>query len=694
MRFISKKVSRFISVLLSLILMCACILIPGEDSFALTILNQPVQNETVIKSNVWKRLYGPGRYETMKAIVNEGFAKTGGVVVIATGAGFKDALAASGFAGVHNAPVILTDGKNLSSSAEDVLSKLSPSKIYVAGGTAVITENVMSQIKNATGVSPKRLAGANSAATSAKLATEGKGYWKDSTAIIATNKSFKDALSVAPIAYAKKYPILLADNGKSLSNDVLKAMKSIGIKQVIIVGGTGAVTSNVEKQLKDNGISIKKRLWGYNGVATSKEIARWGLNNGMSANKMGVATSQNFPDALAGAALCGYNNSVLILADDKAINNAVFPSGYRSYIDRAYVFGGTSAVGVKTWNALVSWKTSVKLDVVWVVKPTSTYSDIGELVVTHVPDYYYRVYGNPFYNYQGYPQQWQDAHVINSKNEVVKEYKYNPGAIAVKQNDVWGIMNMDGQILYSPSVKKRLLFGFAEAPISGEGHPWVQGISFISKEGDRDADVWILSKDFKTIHAKVKLPTVGIRGMAIELKNVKGTLYGGIDGKEVIDKSIKGIRGSLIYSYSSIEVGGNPIGSIYIDRNGNLIKQSVYHVNKSGFVSANDYYVASKRFEKSNSCENLAIANVNTGKPITDFIYEDALYFVDGYCPVKRNGKWGFININGDEVTGMIFDKVSSVYKGKAAVIIDGKFAIINLAQTLNNYCGYIDRID
>ena len=304
-------------------------------------------------SNVWKRLYGNGRYDTMKAIVDEGFTKTGGTVVVATGTGFKDALAASALAGLDDGPVVLTDGKNLSNQARDILVRLRPTKIYIAGGALVVTDNVANAIKAATGITPKRIAGQNSSATSAELALEGKGRWKDATAIIATNKSFKDALSVAPIAYAKSYPILLADNGKSLSEPVLNAIRELGIKNVIIVGGTGAVSADVENQVRGAGASIKVRLAGANGAATSAAIAEWGIKNGLSANKMGVATSQNYPDALAGAALAGHNNAVLVLADDKAVTNASFPKTYKSAITKAYVFGGSSAVGTKTWNTLV-----------------------------------------------------------------------------------------------------------------------------------------------------------------------------------------------------------------------------------------------------------------------------------------------------------------------------------------------------
>ncbi len=303
--------------------------------------------------SVWHRLYGNGRYDTMQAIVEEGFTKAGGTLVIATGENFKDALAASGLAGLYDAPIILTNGKNLSSQASALIRSLKPTRVFIAGGTFAISDNVFNQIKQVSGVTPKRIFGNTSADTSAKLALEGKGRWSsEGIAIIATNKSFKDALSVSPISYAMGYPIFLAADGKTLTNDEISALKELDIKKAIIVGGTGAVTPDVERVLNANNISVLTRLGGRNGVETSAIIARYGLGLKLSANKMGVATSQNYPDALAGAALCGHNRSILVLADDKAMGNASFPSAYRDVIETGYVFGGKFAVGDKTMDAL------------------------------------------------------------------------------------------------------------------------------------------------------------------------------------------------------------------------------------------------------------------------------------------------------------------------------------------------------
>lgn len=305
-----------------------------------------------IQKASWKRLWGKTRYDTMQTIVKTGFTKKNGTVIVATGAGFKDALAASGLAGIFKGPVILTDGKKLSAQAETELVRLAPAKIYIAGGESAVSAQVSSAIQKVTGVKPERLAGKNSAETSAKLALAGKGSWSN-TAVIATNKSFKDALSAAPLAYAGKMPVLLADNGKSVSQAVLDALKTCGIRRVIIVGGEAAVSPAAADQLTRAGLKIRARLWGKNGVATSAAIAAYGIDVlGLSPNNMGVATSQNYPDALAGAAFCGFKRSVLILADDKATQNTSFPADYAGMIKKGFVFGGETAVGKKTLNLL------------------------------------------------------------------------------------------------------------------------------------------------------------------------------------------------------------------------------------------------------------------------------------------------------------------------------------------------------
>ena len=304
----------------------------------------------------WERIAGTGRYDTMEAIVKRGWqGETGGTVVVATGADFKDALAASGLAGLSEAPVVLTAKTALSPQAERQLRSLKPSLVYVVGGKMAVSDGVVARIASVTGLSRKkdnasassgivRLWGNGSAQTSAKLALAGAGRWEGGTAIIATNKSFKDALSAAPVSYAMHWPILLATNGKSLHAEVLGALKALGIKRVYIVGGSAAVTPAVVSQLQKAGITVAGRIWGSNGCATSRAIATWAVDDlGFVVDGMAYATSRNYPDALAGAALVGKGGSVLLLADESNKSNISFAQQRRSGISHGFVFGGTSA---------------------------------------------------------------------------------------------------------------------------------------------------------------------------------------------------------------------------------------------------------------------------------------------------------------------------------------------------------------
>ncbi|MBQ9021665.1 MAG: cell wall-binding repeat-containing protein, partial [Eggerthellaceae bacterium] len=231
-------------------------------------------------------------------------------VILATNKGYKDALAASSLAGILAAPVVLTTPDTLAAKAKQAIKESGAKTIYIVGGPKAVSNKVEKQIKSM-GKDVERIYGNNAAETSVQIAmvvnyvleqlkVEPKG-----DCIIATQASFKDALSIAPYSYTYGVPIYLTDGkGKSVSDLALREMRAGKHKRAIIVGGTKAVSSNVEKQLKDNGLKVV-RLWGQNAYQTSNEIAKWEINNGMVVDYVGAATAKNFKDALSGAAYCG-----------------------------------------------------------------------------------------------------------------------------------------------------------------------------------------------------------------------------------------------------------------------------------------------------------------------------------------------------------------------------------------------------
>src|SRR5438093_1028670 len=61
------------------------------------------------------------------------------------------------------------------------------------------------------------------------------------TAIVASGAAFPDALAGGPLAFGSKLPLLITDPA-SLSSDAQTALGSLAIKQVVLLGGTAAVS--------------------------------------------------------------------------------------------------------------------------------------------------------------------------------------------------------------------------------------------------------------------------------------------------------------------------------------------------------------------------------------------------------------------------------------------------------------------
>ena len=144
-----------------------------------------------------------------------------------------------------------------------------------------------------------------------------------------------------------------------------------------------------------------------------------------------------------------------------------------------------------------------------------------------------------------------------------------------------------------------------------------------------------------------------------------------------------------------------------IDESGNVIGYSLYdegfnnvadfpgaylrryhlinYVNGFCAFSDRDNVRSQNGFYETDNYGKLALYNMTTGEPVTEFIYDDVKWFQDGYCPVKKGGKWAFIDETGTEVTDFIFDDVSGLYHGKTFVGINGVYGIMDLQATVES---------
>ncbi|MDR1087826.1 MAG: cell wall-binding repeat-containing protein [Coriobacteriales bacterium] len=310
----------------------------------------------------WPRLDGNkgesgGRYDTMQAIVNEGWKDTGSpYVIVASGGNFPDALAASSLAGIYDAPVVLTATDTLTPQAEETIQSLNARRAYVIGGPAAVSDATLSMLESVVGAGKvTRIYGDGRIETALDIYEKGKNpeggntSWGN-TAIIANGFSFADALSISPYANVTRSPIFLSDPSSGLNDATLSAINNGGFTKAIIVGGAAAVPESVVAQLAPSGVAID-RWWGAGRYETSADIVTKSLLNSggrLTLANIVCATGSNYPDALAGGAFAGHKNTVLLLvhATDNGgragIESIIKPR--KDEIGTGYVLGGTGAL--------------------------------------------------------------------------------------------------------------------------------------------------------------------------------------------------------------------------------------------------------------------------------------------------------------------------------------------------------------
>jgi len=189
------------------------------------------------------RIGGANRYATAAAISAATFAPGAPIVYIATGSNYPDALAAGAAAAQRKAPILLTQGGAVPADTAAELARLAPAQIVVMGGTGVISDAVVEQLR-AFAPSVLRVAGPDRYATAVSLTASSIAAGSVSTVYLATGTSFPDGLSAGPVAGTNGAPLLLVTT-TAVPAVVAAELRRLNPTTVVIVGGSGAVSDGV-----------------------------------------------------------------------------------------------------------------------------------------------------------------------------------------------------------------------------------------------------------------------------------------------------------------------------------------------------------------------------------------------------------------------------------------------------------------
>lgn len=138
------------------------------------------------------------------------------------------------------------------------------------------------------------------------------------------------------------------------------------------------------------------------------------------------------------------------------------------------------------------------------------------------------------------------------------------------------------------------------------------------------------------------------------------------------------------------------------DHNSEDVIEGYVAVGKDSYTQLTDGF-AKKLVTFSDQILLIASESKSGGKTDFEFLnmdgtilssgYEDAYGFFEGYAPVKKDGKWGYIDRNGQCVTGFIFDKATPVSDRKAWVIYHGRTGKINILEMIENNVPFSDSV-
>ncbi|WP_256840323.1 cell wall-binding repeat-containing protein [Ornithinimicrobium faecis] len=305
-----------------------------------------------------ERISGDDRYATAAAVAAE-YPDGADVVYVASGENYADALSARDEAGAeagpapsgdnlwnegqdggNAAPVLLTKVDHVPAATKAALEDLAPSQIIVVGGADVVSEATYEELG-----ATERLDGANRYETAAAIAER----WPEGTptVFLASGENYPDALSGGAVATRANAPILLtrSDHLPAATKAALEALKP---SSVVILGQQIAVDGDVEAAVAEV-VEDTRRVGGANRYETARLLAE---RYEKDVDRAFLATGTEFPDALTGSSLAGFEGAPLVLSRagslpqaSAAALNTVSPQGVA-------LLGGPQAVSPAAENQI------------------------------------------------------------------------------------------------------------------------------------------------------------------------------------------------------------------------------------------------------------------------------------------------------------------------------------------------------
>ncbi|MCS5716889.1 cell wall-binding repeat-containing protein [Herbiconiux sp. CPCC 205763] len=285
------------------------------------------------------RIGGPDRYALSAAVSAETFDSGVQYAFIASGENFPDALSASA-ASRGFGPVLLVTRDAVPSAIAAELSRLTPGKIIIVGGTDSISLGVEATLS---GYAPAlRLGGPDRYAVSSALSKAMFGGTFVPTIYVASGETFPDALSGSAGTTGDGPVLLVTRDG--IPSPVAAELERHESFEIVVVGGRNSVSDATFAAISAYASPTTRvvRVDGDDRYAVSAAVSHYGHSTG--APTVYVASGTVFPDALSGSAAAIMHGAPVLLVTKDGIPDAVKTELDRLNPLRIIVLGGPNTV--------------------------------------------------------------------------------------------------------------------------------------------------------------------------------------------------------------------------------------------------------------------------------------------------------------------------------------------------------------
>lgn len=247
-------------------------------------------------------------------------------VILASGEHEMVPLISNGFAGVLDAPILLTQNESVPDITAQELSRLNPETVYVLNGGTLDSFAVQMEIRAALPQAQVQLLeGEDCTALSWALYKHGKteGLWGEDVALT-YDGCLGDLVSLSPYLFSNKCPVLVKEAPSEIPEWMLDA--ALSAKEVLVVGGYKSFTEEALEPFAKSPGQVA-RFVGEGPYDANEKINNW-ISQHAKAERLLVVSIWYPQDAVAVAAYASKNRGLIVLEDPQNLDSVAHGINY------------------------------------------------------------------------------------------------------------------------------------------------------------------------------------------------------------------------------------------------------------------------------------------------------------------------------------------------------------------------------